>query len=282
MRRISWLAVLVTAAAVPLFGLGCASAHGRLITLTNSDSGRSVTVAVGSEIDVTLQTIGPGQYGSPALSSKCVRFVGVSLAGSPNPGGPRQLFRFEAKAPGQGAASPSATRVARQEARRRLPSGSLSRCTEPQPVGGGADEQVTEVDEPALPSSSSRPQAPSRYLPVARRCIRVGGPSLRPLAAVTLAQPDGATHSCQVDRPQSGSCGLRNRRGHHRLPKVSKAPDKKRAIAQAHLGLVPAGTLTSPQARGSADCPCPQEVHDPRRVRAVRRLPRPQACPPAL
>ena len=101
MRWNSWRALLVTAAAVPLFGLGCGSSHERVIKLTNSDSGRSVAVAVGAEIDMTVQTVGPGQYGTPALSSECVRFAGVSLAGSPNPGGPRQLFRFEAKAPGR-------------------------------------------------------------------------------------------------------------------------------------------------------------------------------------
>ena len=100
MRRISWPAVLVMAAVVPLFGLGCGASHARIVAVTNSDSGHSVPVAVGSEIDVTLQTIGPGQYGTPTLSSKSVRFLGVSLAGSPNPGGPRQTFRFVARAPG--------------------------------------------------------------------------------------------------------------------------------------------------------------------------------------
>jgi hypothetical protein len=119
MWRFSWHAVLLAVVAVPLFGLGCgsrplsapprqteaastrAASHERLITLTNSDGGRSVAVAVGGEIDVTLQTVGPGQYGTPILSSKCVRFLGVSLAGPPNPGGPRQLFRFKATAMGR-------------------------------------------------------------------------------------------------------------------------------------------------------------------------------------
>ena len=101
MQRISWRALLVMAATFPLFGLGCGCSHERLITLTNSDSGRSVAAAVGDEIDVTLQTIGPGQYGIPTLSSKSVRFLGVSLTGSPNPGGPRQLLRFKATAAGR-------------------------------------------------------------------------------------------------------------------------------------------------------------------------------------
>jgi hypothetical protein len=101
MRCIRRCAALVIVAAVFVSGLGCGSSHPRLITLTNSDTGRSVAVAVGDEIDVTLQTIGPGQYGIPTLSSESIRFLSVSLAGSPNPGGPRQLFRFEAMAAGR-------------------------------------------------------------------------------------------------------------------------------------------------------------------------------------
>jgi len=34
--------------------------------------------------------------------------------------------------------------------------------------------------------------------------------------------------------------------------------DKKRAIASAHLLLVPAGTKASPQERGYVECPCPK------------------------
>jgi len=36
----------------------------------------------------------------------------------------------------------------------------------------------------------------------------------------------------------------------------SNRPDKKRAIAVAHLALVPAGTKTSPESRGFSSCPC--------------------------
>ena len=85
-------------AALP--GLGCHSSGDR-IRLSNSDSGRSVAAAVGDEIDITLQTIGPGQFGSPVLSSSSVRFLGESSPYAPNPGGARQLFRFEAAASGR-------------------------------------------------------------------------------------------------------------------------------------------------------------------------------------
>jgi hypothetical protein len=35
--------------------------------------------------------------------------------------------------------------------------------------------------------------------------------------------------------------------------------DKKREVATAHLDLVPAGSLTTPQARSFAECPCPKD-----------------------
>jgi hypothetical protein len=36
-------------------------------------------------------------------------------------------------------------------------------------------------------------------------------------------------------------------------------PDKKRMRATAAVALVPAGTLTSPSARGFSSCPCPKK-----------------------
>lgn len=91
-----------TAAAVgvALFALGCDLANTR-VSLTNADDGRSIAVLVGDEIDITLQTIGPGSYGTPVISSGSIRFLGESSPGPQNPGGPRQLFRFEAVAAGR-------------------------------------------------------------------------------------------------------------------------------------------------------------------------------------
>ncbi len=70
------------------------------IALSGADSGNTVTVAVGQELDVTLQTIGPGEYGTPSLSSPAIRFLDVSYPPQQNPGGPRQLFRFQAVSAG--------------------------------------------------------------------------------------------------------------------------------------------------------------------------------------
>jgi len=74
--------------------------------LDTTENGRLLSVGVGDEIDVTLQTIGPGQYDErPAISSPAVMFVKVSLSTQPNPGGPRQFFQFTAAAAGQAAIS---------------------------------------------------------------------------------------------------------------------------------------------------------------------------------
>jgi len=70
-------------------------------SLTMADTGRTITVPVASEVDVTLQTIGPAEYGNPQLSSPSVRFLSVSYVTPPVPAGPTQLFRFEAAAQGQ-------------------------------------------------------------------------------------------------------------------------------------------------------------------------------------
>jgi hypothetical protein len=54
---------------------------------------------LGDEIDVILQTIGPGQYDEqPSVSSPAIVLSKVSIVTPANPGGPRQLFQFEAVA----------------------------------------------------------------------------------------------------------------------------------------------------------------------------------------
>ena len=86
---------VTTGVAVVLLALSCHPSRGRT-SLDNSSNGHAISVAPGDKIDITLQTIGPGQYEIPTVSSGSIRFLGESPAGAPNPGGPRQLFRFEA------------------------------------------------------------------------------------------------------------------------------------------------------------------------------------------
>jgi hypothetical protein len=71
------------------------------IILSGEDAGRTISVPAGAEIDLTLQTIGPGEYGEPQLSSEAVRFLDVPYVSPPIPAGPTQLFRFEAVSPGE-------------------------------------------------------------------------------------------------------------------------------------------------------------------------------------
>jgi hypothetical protein len=95
MRTVPRLAVLTV-----LLAVSCHSSSNRdgphRINLDTSSNGNTVAVAPGDEIDVTLQTIGPGQYETPTVSSGSIRYLGEFPAGLPNPGGVRQLFRFEA------------------------------------------------------------------------------------------------------------------------------------------------------------------------------------------
>ena len=77
------------------------AATGTKISLTVAENGKTIQVPVGDEVDITLQTIGPGQYANPTVSSPAVRFLGVSLVGPAIPAGPTQLFRFQAAAAGQ-------------------------------------------------------------------------------------------------------------------------------------------------------------------------------------
>ncbi len=93
--------VVAWACGVGLSTFACGSRPIQTISLGNADAGRTVAAGVGDRIEVTLQTIGPGQYGDPSVSSRATVFLGESPVGPPNPGGPTQLFRFEAIAPGR-------------------------------------------------------------------------------------------------------------------------------------------------------------------------------------
>lgn len=74
-------------------GTGIVSAHGT--------PSRTLVVDVGQELQVTLQTIGPGEYSTPVSSMSVLRFLDVSQVSPPVPAGPTQRFRFQAEAPGQ-------------------------------------------------------------------------------------------------------------------------------------------------------------------------------------
>jgi endonuclease YncB( thermonuclease family) len=102
MSSASLARVLVALALGPvaLLAGACGSSH-ETIRLGNADSGSAVTAAQGDTLEVTLQTIGPGHYGTPEISSPSVAFVGEAPVTRPNPGGPTQRFRFEASSTGR-------------------------------------------------------------------------------------------------------------------------------------------------------------------------------------
>jgi len=84
--------------AIPLLA-ACSS--DRLVSTYGSPN-RTLTVAVGQQLDVTLQTVGPGEYATPpTVSSAALSFLGDSLVGPPIPAGPTQLFRFRAEQAGR-------------------------------------------------------------------------------------------------------------------------------------------------------------------------------------
>jgi hypothetical protein len=93
------MARIRSAFAVVLLAASCHSLNNpsdNPINLDNTSNGHTVSVAPGDTIEITLQTIGPGEYETPSVSSGSIRYLGEFPAGPPNPGGPRQLFRFEA------------------------------------------------------------------------------------------------------------------------------------------------------------------------------------------
>jgi len=60
------------------------------------------TMSTGQELDITLSTVGPGQYDSlPVISSLALRFVDMSFVGPNTPAGPNQRFRFNAVSSGR-------------------------------------------------------------------------------------------------------------------------------------------------------------------------------------
>jgi hypothetical protein len=78
-----------------------AGAGTSLLSLGSSDNGKRVAVGVGQAIEITLQTIGPQQYGAPKISSPTVRYESVALKMPPNPGGTTQVLRFRAVVEGE-------------------------------------------------------------------------------------------------------------------------------------------------------------------------------------
>lgn len=71
------------------------------IELNGADNGKHISAKAGQKIVVMLQTVGPGQYDEPKVSSAAVRFEGSYFTKMQIPAGPRQVYRFVAAAAGE-------------------------------------------------------------------------------------------------------------------------------------------------------------------------------------
>jgi hypothetical protein len=67
---------------------------GILYTAGNGDDGSTLSVARGDTIDITLQTIGPGQYETPQISTAAVVFVKNLPVSTFIPAGVTQIYQF--------------------------------------------------------------------------------------------------------------------------------------------------------------------------------------------
>jgi hypothetical protein len=85
---------------VVALGLALARCGQDILTAT-APPNRTLSATVGQEIQLTLQTIGPGGYQNPpTISSPAVRFLDVAVIGTP-PAGATLRYRFMAAARGQ-------------------------------------------------------------------------------------------------------------------------------------------------------------------------------------
>jgi hypothetical protein len=84
-----------------LIASACSERNPVSVSIKGSTS-QTLTVPAGTQFTVTLQTIGPGEYGSPpTVSSGAVDFLDVSLVSPYVPAGPTQRFRFDATTRGK-------------------------------------------------------------------------------------------------------------------------------------------------------------------------------------
>lgn len=103
-------AVLLLVLGVPSVFGGAANAQSaaspsspkqHVLHLNGSNTGQRVAATTGQPIEITLQTVGPGAYDSPQISSPAIRFEGVEFPKMVIPAGPTQIYRFRAASEGE-------------------------------------------------------------------------------------------------------------------------------------------------------------------------------------
>ncbi|HEY4132429.1 MAG TPA: hypothetical protein VGM50_17595 [Gemmatimonadaceae bacterium] len=91
MKRVARLAGL----AVALVSSACAKTGIVDVSASDAIKDQTILVGVGQEVDLTIQTVGPGGYSDhPSISSNAAVFLGVEDVGLAVPAGPRVRFRF--------------------------------------------------------------------------------------------------------------------------------------------------------------------------------------------
>src|SRR5215831_16613347 len=73
----------------------------QVLSLKFLNNGQHVRATAGQQIEITLGTVGPAQYGVPLVSSTAVRLESTALNWPPNPGGPTFVYIFQAAAAGE-------------------------------------------------------------------------------------------------------------------------------------------------------------------------------------
>jgi hypothetical protein len=105
MLKLGWVSLLVGALLVFCEGFEGQNrpenAAGQILFLTKANDGQRVAAAVGQQIEISLATVGPGSYGDPIVSSAAIRFRNVAWPRLQNPGGPTQIYVFQAAAEGE-------------------------------------------------------------------------------------------------------------------------------------------------------------------------------------
>jgi hypothetical protein len=106
LRSIAFLAALAflwtsCVASSQRVGMPPASTEQQVLYLNFANNGQHLTATLDQQIEITLGTVGPSQYGTSRVSSPAVRLESVALAAPPNPGGPTYVYIFQAASEGE-------------------------------------------------------------------------------------------------------------------------------------------------------------------------------------
>src|SRR5579864_3651699 len=72
-----------------------------VIALDFKNNGQKLAARVGQQIEITLGTVGPKQYGDVQVSSDALQLESVALDWPPNPGGPTFIYILDATSEGK-------------------------------------------------------------------------------------------------------------------------------------------------------------------------------------